>query len=353
MGDYEKLPANFMQMDAPEDDSLWELLSVYADGEATPAESAQIESLLRSDSALKREFDFMRLASSFVAAEAEIAPPAELRDRIFAATVARPTLRRRVKTAWANFTSSLTPRYAMAGGLAGAALLTFALWPHTTNTNVNAPQIAQVTQPAPKQIAADAPPVTQAQPAIESANPAAVKLALSNASLTTAKKTPAKPTVITSAVKKSIMTVAPKTTPAVNHVKSAAPKHPATAPSPQPLAPVKPDTSTEVAYSPRPNMDRVNQRPASAVAAPDTNTQTDDQTAETALSPKPVTVALTDAAPKPQHWEGHLKMPTDNARQMTPSFMRQQRQAFNSGYNDQIIRSIRQNQIRIGTELRF
>ena len=90
MGDYEKLDTDFLPFHAVEDDSLWELLSVYADGEATPQEAAQIETLLRSDPALKREFNFMRMASAFVSAEPEIAPPAALRDRIFAATLARP-----------------------------------------------------------------------------------------------------------------------------------------------------------------------------------------------------------------------------------------------------------------------
>ena len=357
MGDYEKLPTDFMLENAPEDDSLWELLSVYADGEATPAEAAQIESLLRSDSALKREFDFMRLASSFVAAEPEIAPPAELRDRIFAATVARPTLRRQLARAWADFAASLTPRYALAGGLAGIALLTFALRPHNNN-QADAPQIAKVTQAETKQVAAVAPPVTSAKTANEPTIMEKVKVAATTPSLKDAEKTLPKSPVTMAEGKnmaKSAASLKPKTTLATNRVKSAAPKHPAMVKAPQTPSPVETNEPiiADASYSRKPDMDRNNQRPASVANAPDSAAPPDDRTAETSAPTKPVTVALADAPRKPQRYEGHIISPPDNARQMTPSFMRQQIQAHNAGYGDLAISSIRHNQIRLGTELRF
>lgn len=359
MGDYEKPPTDYRLMDAPENDSLWELLSVYADGEANPAEAAQVESLLRSDAAMKREFDFMRLASSFVAAEPERMPPSELRDRIFAATVARPTLRRRLTTVWTNFAGSLTPRYALAGGLVGVALLTVALWPHNHQAVINAPQVAK-TQVDAKQLADATRPLTQVRPTIEPTITKTTQTTPTDALLKAAEKTSAKPTVTAPTAKKpqEIADVHPlaKAAPTVIHAKPVASKHPKTVKTPQKPAPVTPDDTViaEVAYSPKPDMDRNNQRPASVVSVPDANSSApDDQSGETGAPSKPVTIALANTPQRPQRYEGHLIAPPDNARQMTPSAMRQQQHAHNAGYNELAISSIRQNQIRLGTELRF
>ena len=363
MGDYERINTDFMPQNAAENDSLWELLSVYADGEATPAEAAQIEALLRSDSALKRELDFMRLASSFAASEPEIAPPAELRDLIFAATVARPTFRRRLATAWTNAAASLLPRYALAGGLAGAALLTVALWPHN-NGKPTAPKIATQPTTALNQIAKILP-LTETEPKI-SVRPTGIELANAAPKASDAKPTaPApietKPMIVATAETKTTPRIADANTAPKTNVISISSTHPKKAQkhstivkTPQTPAPAESSEPTTIAYSPRPDMDRNNQRPTTTAEAPDKDLSLpDDKTAETPAPQRPLTIASVNTAPKTERHEGRYLGPPDNARQMTPSFMRQQRQASNAGYNDQAINSIKQNQIRLGTVWRF
>src|SRR5579871_1774569 len=89
------------------DDALWELLSVYADGEATSEETERVEALLRSDPAYAREFDFLRLTSVSARSYVEVDPPAALRDAIFAATIRKQTFATRMALAWENFRRSL------------------------------------------------------------------------------------------------------------------------------------------------------------------------------------------------------------------------------------------------------
>ncbi len=368
MGENEKYLTDFAPGNGPEDEARWALLSVYADGEATPDETRQVESLLRSDTAWKREYDLLRLASSFARTEPELAPPAELRDRIFAATISRPTLRRRFATAWADFAASLTPRYALAGGFAGAALLTVALWPH--NHKVEAPQQAAQAAPPSPQIAAPSASTPKIAPEVINAARTAAKIAASVPE--TAKKTPAQPIIKTEGTTaeaktsetKKARTLAAASVAAgtkiaasarpVKH--SAAPRPSALTKAPQIPAPVDPDTPVVIAasYVPRPDMNINNQRPAPIARAPRPDSEMGDGVAESSAPTKPVRTAEADAPAGPQRWVGKIKPSVlDNARQMTPGFMRRQRQASNSGYNDLIISSMKQNQMQVAVEGRF
>jgi anti-sigma factor RsiW len=126
------------------DEALWELLSVYADGEATPEEAQKVEALLRSDPAYAREFEFMRQTSASVQSYVELEPPAALRDAIFAATIRKQTFATRLGLAWDNLRRSLVPRYVVPlAGVAAAALIALAIWPtHTISTHSNPPPAA-------------------------------------------------------------------------------------------------------------------------------------------------------------------------------------------------------------------
>src|SRR5689334_18888451 len=73
------------------DEALWTLLSVYADGEATPEEAAQVEALLRSDPTYAREFSFLQMSAETIQTIGEVEPPLSLRDSILATTTRRKT----------------------------------------------------------------------------------------------------------------------------------------------------------------------------------------------------------------------------------------------------------------------
>lgn len=122
----------FYPEDPDENDNvLWELLNVYADGEATPEEAARVEELLRSDPAYARQFEFVRMASDSAKSYVEIEPPAALCDTILAATVRKQTFATRLAFGWHSFRRSLAPRYAVPlAGAAAAVLVAVLLWPH-------------------------------------------------------------------------------------------------------------------------------------------------------------------------------------------------------------------------------
>lgn len=116
-----------------EDEAVWRLLSIYADGEATPEEAARVEALLQSDPATFRDLAFLRMAADSARSQIEVEPPERLRQAIFAATVHRPTLARRVATGWGVLYRALTSqsgRYALpAGALAAAGITALVLLP--------------------------------------------------------------------------------------------------------------------------------------------------------------------------------------------------------------------------------
>ena len=102
-----------------DDEQLWDLLSLYVDGEADPAQAAIVEQMLSSDPAYRRDFDFLMASSKTMHMVEEIEPPASLREAVLAKTSRRPTLVGRLRAAWNRATSPTFPafgRYATAGG---------------------------------------------------------------------------------------------------------------------------------------------------------------------------------------------------------------------------------------------
>ena len=125
---------NFMNF-SEEDDQLWNLLSAYVDGETTAAESALVEAHLRSDAAYAQDFAFLKAASRQVIQMGDVEPPMQLREAIFAATVNKPTLSRRLAQAMGQFQAAFLPRYALpTGALAAGVVAAFLLMPRTADT---------------------------------------------------------------------------------------------------------------------------------------------------------------------------------------------------------------------------
>jgi hypothetical protein len=140
-----------------EDEKLWDLLSLYVDGEADPAQAVIVEQMLSSDPAYRRDFDFLMQTSKTMHMLEEIAPPLSLRDAIYAGTLNRPTPVGRLRAAWIRATAPTFARYASVGGaLAVAALGAVIVWPHLSSSSTqvqNRPAVAVVAPPPHGEVA--------------------------------------------------------------------------------------------------------------------------------------------------------------------------------------------------------
>lgn len=103
-------------------EEIWDLLSVYADGEATPEESARVEHHITECQRCARDLAFLRETARALEETPEIAPPPGLRDAILAATIYRPSWPERVRAALGG---ALAPVRRHALALAGTAAAGF------------------------------------------------------------------------------------------------------------------------------------------------------------------------------------------------------------------------------------
>ena len=151
---------------ADADDLMWELLSLYVDGEASSEESAQVEQMLRHDAEYARAYGFMQQTSSAVRAIVEVEPPAFLRDAILAKTSHRITLAQRLSAGVATLRTQLAlppvGRLALAGGsLAACALLAGVFTARPANNGTPAAAVVSATAtPAPSVASLPAVPNT-------------------------------------------------------------------------------------------------------------------------------------------------------------------------------------------------
>jgi len=122
-----------------DDEQLWDLLSLYVDGEADPEQAAIVERMLSSDPAYRRDFDFLMASSKTMHMLEEVEPPASLRETVLAKTSRRPTLVGRLRAAWNRATAPASPafgRYAAVGGaFAVAAIGAVIFWPHQNSVS--------------------------------------------------------------------------------------------------------------------------------------------------------------------------------------------------------------------------
>lgn len=134
-------------------DRVWDLLSVYADGEADANETAIVEEHIACCTTCARDLEFMQGTSAAVQAETQVAPPAAMRQAILNATIYKPTMQERFASAIRRSFSQSPVRYgALATAGAAAALTLTAIRPGLT------PGMVPVTGVAQTQVAADTEP---------------------------------------------------------------------------------------------------------------------------------------------------------------------------------------------------
>ncbi len=137
---------------SPDDgDEMWDLLNVYADGEASPEEAARVEEMLRSDASYAKQFNFVKSAAAAVQSFSELDPPSSLRDAILASTTQRVSWASRLVWLRDAVQRSLAPRYATSlAGLAAAGLLAFVVVQHNAgrSPNGNVAETTDIRQPS-------------------------------------------------------------------------------------------------------------------------------------------------------------------------------------------------------------
>lgn len=139
-------------------------LSTYADGELSLAETAELMGHLKSCPACVKELQMLRSLTGTMTLVDELEPPADLRERIAAATTKAPTL----KTLVSRVLESLVPSrlgYAAAGTLAAAAIIAY------MTIGPSAPPEPIVAKVQPSQPHGSQPNVSETPMAAESAHP--------------------------------------------------------------------------------------------------------------------------------------------------------------------------------------
>jgi hypothetical protein len=350
------------------DDALWQLLSVYLDGETTPEETAQVEAMLRDDPAYARDFAFLKMASVSVQSLPEVEPPAFLRDSIFAATSHRPTFARRVAAALLGCRQALVPaivRYALpTGAVAAAAILAVVFWQR--NATAPGPHVPAGTSvplvkasPPPRPVPANpepAPEIPNDLPRRSEGPNILRRMAAAAQALDVKVKAPAaapEPTerrgnrLIANAV------VTPKRDPAKS-AKVVPPLHPAVQPQPQ-------DSGTQVVFAKLPMMDDINQRPVLTMANAGLDTpevRTADTESPTSTQPAAASNSAisTDAVTPPRRrWIRHLAIPQppNSNLLLTSADMRRERNAEMLGYSPDVVENIHRREAGVSIGGRF
>lgn len=121
-------------------DSVWDLLSIFADGEACPEEAEIVESHVAVCDACRRDLEFMQGTSVALHQTAEVLPPASLRETILAATVNRRSLSERIADMILNRLSPAPVRYGALAAAGAAAAFAFATLRSNTGMEAAAPQ---------------------------------------------------------------------------------------------------------------------------------------------------------------------------------------------------------------------
>lgn len=105
-------------------DKVWDLLSVFADGETDPHETALVQAHISVCADCARDLQFMQGTHQVLQDVPEVEPPASLRSAILAATVGRPTLTERLATAVRRTLTPAPVRYGALAAAGAAAALT-------------------------------------------------------------------------------------------------------------------------------------------------------------------------------------------------------------------------------------
>jgi hypothetical protein len=155
---------------------IWDLLSVYADREATPEEARRVEQHIGYCADCSRDLAFIQKTAQSLSHVPEVLPPVTLRQAILAATVQNTPVStsfgQRFQESWERLFAR-RPINCVSWGLAGAAavlLLGFVVmnpWQKPTSTPV--PPLASVPNiglPAPERTAMAVPSESRAAPPV-------------------------------------------------------------------------------------------------------------------------------------------------------------------------------------------
>jgi hypothetical protein len=143
-------------------DEVWDLLSVYADGEATPDETAMVENHIAVCADCARDLKFMQSTAIVLQEAPEVEPPADLREAIFAATINRPTLQERFAAAVRRTLSPVSVRYGAVATAGAAAALAVFIYTHPSEPLSNPVEYRPIQPP----VVADRPAVTPPAPVL-------------------------------------------------------------------------------------------------------------------------------------------------------------------------------------------
>ncbi len=125
-GEGAMMPIENSQFGAVEssDDQIWDLLSLYADGEASDEEKKIVEALLTSNATYRSRLNFIQSASTVLSVMDEIEPPAMLRSAILDSTCRRRTMWSRAASAVVSIREAFAPSFNLRNfGLVGACVI--------------------------------------------------------------------------------------------------------------------------------------------------------------------------------------------------------------------------------------
>jgi hypothetical protein len=103
-------------------ENLWDLLSAYADGMASPDESERVRFHVARCAGCAQDLHFMRETAEVLADTPLVPPPPGLRDAIFAATIHRPTWRQQAAQALGRVFAPAPVRALAAAGVVAAVI---------------------------------------------------------------------------------------------------------------------------------------------------------------------------------------------------------------------------------------
>lgn len=370
--DFETLPLE----EGGVDEDVWNLLSLYLDGEATGEEAAEVEALLRANPAAAREFSFLKQTGESARTYVELEPPAALRDAIFAATSHRPTLAGRLAAGWTALLlamNSRTGRYALAGGgLMAAGLATFVMWSRPTGpTNFAVrPRANQQFAVIPRIVHPQIPyggadngttgpvernPVVRHHDVVVKNGPTGKSHRRDDEPAVPSVEMAAAPGVPSNAkhgVKRS-----PKIAPAVFKLDPNKIHHPQIDPADDPNAQYR------VAYAPQPDGDKVNQHAAAGNTGKsgddvDSGVQVTPRGSDGETAPKVnASVARgTDGHPSLASYRPHVdtsQLPPDPKQFLGNSEIKRERQAEALGYNRSTVDAIQRHQTSVTFVAKF
>lgn len=144
-------------------DSLWDLLSAYADGLASSAESTAVELHVSECSSCARDLDFMRETARVLAMTPEVSPPPGLQQAILAATIYLPDWKQRLAGAIGSLLPQPSIRGLAAAGSLGILLLVgYVAYTRQPTLSPPAPSRSDTLQPRkPEMVAAITPTTSQ------------------------------------------------------------------------------------------------------------------------------------------------------------------------------------------------